>query len=63
MSWNANGGKTTLQKQNRNVLFTINQIKSNLPISLPGYISFTSPVNGSEMQCGTAVVAHQRPES
>ncbi len=53
LSWNINGIKTKLDKYNViNLLYkydkiSLNEVKTPLPVSLPGYVSYRSNVRGS----------------
>ncbi len=62
ISWNINGAKTKLEKAIvQSVLFEYNlisldEVKTSLPVSLPGYLSLRSNINGSAERGGTTVL-------
>lgn len=62
ISWNINGAKTKLEKDIvQSVLLeydiiSLNEVKTSLPVSLPGYLAFRSNVNRSAERGGTTVL-------
>ena len=62
LSWNINSVKTKLEKNSvRDLLYkydliSLNEIKTPLPVSLPGYVTFTSSVRGSPERGGTVLL-------
>ena len=61
MSWNINGVRTKLEKKNvqdflRNYdIISLNEVKTSLHVSFPGYVSYKSEVCGSAERGGTVV--------
>ena len=65
MSWNVNGVKTKIEKSHvqdmllRYDIISLNEIKTSLPISFPGYVSFKSS-DKNHLHCGgTSVLLKQ----
>ena len=69
VSWNVNGARTKLEKSSvHNFLcqFDIigrNEVKTDLPISLPGYVSYKSAVSGGTHRGGTALLIRRSLQS
>ena len=61
ISWNLNGVKTKLEKDNvkellyRYDVISVNEVKTPLSISLPGYVTYRSAVRGSSERGGTVL--------
>ena len=61
LSWNINGVKTKLEKTVVQNLFynydliSLNEVKTPLPVSLPGYVTFASNARGSPERGGTVL--------
>ena len=62
MSWNINAVKTKLEKQNvydlirKYDLIGLNEIKTPLKVSCPGYVSIASRDMTNPNRCGTCVL-------
>ena len=62
LSWNINSVRTKLEKDSvRDLLYkydliSLNEIKTPLPVSLPGYVTFTSSVRGTPERGGTVLL-------
>ena len=61
ISWNLNGVKTKLEKDNvKELLYhydviSVNEVKTLLSISLPRYVTYRSAVRGSSERSGTVL--------
>ena len=61
-SWNVNGARTKLEKPlvqkflYQFDLIGLSEIKTDLPVSLPGYVSYKSTVSGGTHKGGTALL-------
>ena len=61
ISWNLNGVKTKLEKDNvkellyRYDVISVNEMKTPSSISLPGYVTYRSAVRGSSERGGTVL--------
>ena len=62
LSWNINGCKTKLEKKNVETLLlqydiiALNEMKTNLPVCLPGYVSYMSYDKNNSHRGGTTVL-------
>ena len=62
ISWNINSVKTKLEKKpvqdllNNYDIISLNEVKTGLPVSFPGYVSYKSVVRGSSERGGTVVL-------
>ncbi len=62
LSWNINGVKTKLEKEMvQSVLLNydvicLNEVKTSLPVSFPGFVTWKSAVRGPAERGGTALL-------
>ncbi len=62
LSWNMNSVRTKLEKDSvRDLLYkydliSLNEIKTSLQVSLPGYVTFTGSVKGTSERGGTVLL-------
>lgn len=62
LSWNINGCRTKLEKKNVEALLVqydiiaLNEVKTHLPVCLPGYVSYMSYDKDNSHRGGTTVL-------
>ena len=69
VSWNVNGARTKLEKSTvYNFLYQfdmigLNEVKTDLPVSLPGYVSYKSIASGGTHRGGTVLLLRRSLQS